>query len=169
MGAKAWLKANDETIDGSSNFVVRYQTMVNFEQKRSRPRPAWFLAEAEKFRADSCEPLKSAVARKEIAFNALARGAYPGTALPPKTLEGITTVGYWDAKSNQTWGLDWHRNEGIELTYLARGRIAFAVDNTAFPLSHGHLTVTRPWQLHRVGNPLDSRQSVTLDHSRFES
>jgi AraC-like DNA-binding protein len=128
--------------------------MVNFEQKDQWTRAALFLADSEKFRADSCEPLKAAVARNEIAFNALGRGAYPGHRLAPKTLEGLTTIGYWDARSDQTWGLDWHRNEGIELTYLARGKIAFAVDKTDFPLSHGHLTVTRPWQLHRVGNPL---------------
>jgi AraC-like DNA-binding protein len=128
--------------------------MVNIEQTGHRPRSALFLADSEKFRADSCESLKAAVARNEIAFNALARGAYPGHRLPSKTLEGITTVGYWDAKTDQTWGLDWHRNEGVELTYLARGKIAFAVDRTNFPLSHGDLTITRPWQLHRVGNPL---------------
>jgi AraC-like DNA-binding protein len=128
--------------------------MVNFEQTGPRPRPTSFVAESERLRADSCEPLKAAVAKNEIAFNALARGAYPGRRLPQKVLEGIMTVGYWDARSNQTWGLDWHRNEGIELTYLARGKIAFAVDKTDFQLSHGHLTVTRPWQLHRVGKPL---------------
>jgi AraC-like DNA-binding protein len=128
--------------------------MVNFEQTGPRPRPTSFVAESERLRADSCEPLKAAVAKNEIAFNALARGAYPGRRLPQKILEGIMTVGYWDARSNQTWGLDWHRNEGIELTYLARGKIAFAVDKTDFQLSHGHLTVTRPWQLHRVGKPL---------------
>ena len=120
---------------------------------KPEPRPTSFVAESERLRADSFEPLKAAVAKNEIAFNALARGAYPGRRLPQKVLEGIMTVGYWDARSNQTWGLDWHRNEGIELTYLARGKIAFAVDKTDFQLSHGHLTVTRPWQLHRVGKP----------------
>ncbi len=28
----------------------------------------------------------------------------------------VRTVGYWNAKHDQGWGLDWHRNEGIELT-----------------------------------------------------
>ena len=130
--------------------------MVNFEQTGPRPRPTSFVAESERLRADSCEPLKAAVAKNEIAFNALARGAYPGRRLPQKVLEGIMTVGYWDARSNQTWGLDWHRNEGIELTYLARGKIAFAVDKTDFQLSHGHLTVTRP------STGLDVRRAVKL-------
>jgi AraC family L-rhamnose operon regulatory protein RhaS len=127
--------------------------MVNFEQTARRPRPTCFLADSEKFQADTCEPLKAAVSRNEVEFNALARSAYPGRHLPPKTLEGVMSIGYWDARSNQSWGLDWHRNEGIELTYVARGKVAFAVDLTEFPLSHGHLTITRPWQLHRVGDP----------------
>jgi hypothetical protein len=31
--------------------------------------------------------------------------------------------------------------------------MAFAVDRIDYNLSRGNLTVTRPWQLHRVGNP----------------
>jgi len=127
--------------------------MVNFEHDARRSRPTCFLADSGKFQADTCEPLKAAVARNELDFNALARRAYPGHRLPEKTLEGVMSVGYWDARCNQSWGLNWHRNEGVELTYVARGKVAFAVDDTDYPLSHGHLTVTRPWQLHRVGNP----------------
>ena len=59
----------------------------------------------------------------------------------------------WDAVGIQNWGLDWHRNEGVELTYLARGKLEFLVDNEEFLLQNGDLTVTRPWQRHRVGNP----------------
>jgi AraC family L-rhamnose operon regulatory protein RhaS len=68
-------------------------------------------------------------------------------------LPELSTVGFWDATAPQDWGLDWHRNEGIELTYLSRGRLDFAVDGRAYPLESGHLTITRPWQMHRVGNP----------------
>jgi AraC family L-rhamnose operon regulatory protein RhaS len=49
--------------------------------------------------------------------------------------------------------LDWHRNEGIELTMLESGSLHFAVDDQEFPLTPGDLTITRPWQPHRVGNP----------------
>jgi AraC family L-rhamnose operon regulatory protein RhaS len=65
----------------------------------------------------------------------------------------MMSVGYWDARQDQSWGLDWHRNEGIEITYLARGKTGFAVDGNEYTLSRGNLTITRPWQLHRVGNP----------------
>ncbi len=73
--------------------------------------------------------------------------------MPGNLLPEVSTVGFWDATGNQTWGLDWHRNEGIELTYLARGRTEFLVDEEAFALDSGDLTITRPWQRHRVGNP----------------
>src|ERR1700751_6165312 len=72
--------------------------MVNFEQDVRRPRPTCFLADSEKFRADTCEPLRAAVGRNELDFNALARCAYPGHRLPPQTLEGVMSVGYWDAR-----------------------------------------------------------------------
>jgi AraC-like DNA-binding protein len=103
--------------------------------------------------ADTCEPLKQAVARGEVALVARARGAYPGLSLPATELDEILTVGYWDANCKQRWGLDWHRNEGIELTYVARGRVAFAVDQQEYVLKRGALTITRPWQPHRVGSP----------------
>ena len=68
-------------------------------------------------------------------------------------LPGVKTVGFWDARCAQEWGLDWHRNEGIELTFLERGGADFAVDRHACRLRPGDLTITRPWQRHRVGNP----------------
>ncbi|MEJ2288589.1 MAG: AraC family transcriptional regulator, partial [Deinococcales bacterium] len=52
-----------------------------------------------------------------------------------------------------SWGLGWHRNEGIELTYVSRGKTGFALDDRTFLLTRGDLTVTRPWQEHRVGDP----------------
>jgi len=73
--------------------------------------------------------------------------------VPADLLPEVSTVGFWDATGTQTWGLDWHRNEGIEITYLARGRTDFLVDAESFLLESGHLTITRPWQRHRVGNP----------------
>jgi AraC family L-rhamnose operon regulatory protein RhaS len=86
-------------------------------------------------------------------MHGFARRSYPGIPLPPKMLPEVCSVGFWDAVGTQNWGLDWHRNEGIELTYLARGKLAFLVDNEQFLLQNGDLTVTRPWQKHRVGNP----------------
>jgi len=116
-------------------------------------RPAVFFSLGETYHADRCEPLREAVRRGEVRLSALVRRGYPGRELPPKMLPEVSTVGFWDATIPQSWGLDWHRNEGIELTYLARGKTDFQVDNESFKLESGHLTITRPWQRHRVGNP----------------
>lgn len=116
-------------------------------------RSAIFLSPAGTYHADRCEPLRRAVARGEVRLHSFARRGYPGRLLPPRLLPEVSTVGFWDATGTQSWGLDWHRNEGIELTYLARGKTEFLVDDEKFLLESGHLTVTRPWQEHRVGNP----------------
>ena len=85
---------------------------------------------------------------------ALGRGSYPGTPLPKKDLKEISLVGYWNAASNQSWGLDWHRNEGLELAFVEAGQVPFVIDGCKpVLLEPGQLTITRPWQRHRVGNP----------------
>jgi AraC family L-rhamnose operon regulatory protein RhaS len=114
---------------------------------------AVFLSDGEVYHADRCEPLRAAVRRGEVRLNALVRRGYPGRPFTPQMLPEISTVGWWDATGPQSWGLDWHRNEGIELSYLSRGRIDFQVDEESFVLQNGHLTITRPWQKHRLGNP----------------
>jgi AraC-like DNA-binding protein len=115
--------------------------------------PAAFRAPGGLVHADTCAPLTAAAGRGEVRMSALVRGAYPGTPLPPRALPGVRTVGSWDAPRDQSWGLDWHRNEGVELTYLSSGRLAFATEDAPFDLRPGDLTVTRPWQVHRVGAP----------------
>jgi AraC family L-rhamnose operon regulatory protein RhaS len=118
------------------------------------------------YHADRCERLRQAAAAGRVRLEALARRGYPGRELPARMLPEMSTVGFWDAPGDQDWGLDWHRNEGIELTYLSRGRLDFAVDDGGrlaaqtpatrcqkYLLENGHLTITRPWQAHRVGNP----------------
>jgi len=105
------------------------------------------------FQADTCAPLAAAVQRGRVQFAALVRGHYPGRRLSPSALPGVKSLGFWDARYAQSWGLDWHRNEGIELTFLERGGLAFAVDRQVCQLKPDDLTITRPWQPHRVGNP----------------
>jgi AraC family L-rhamnose operon regulatory protein RhaS len=114
---------------------------------------ALFTSPGEKYHADRCEPLRQGVRRGEVRLVAFSRRSYPGRSLPAGMLPEVSTVGFWDAAGSQSWGLDWHRNEGIELTYLARGRTAFLVDKEEFLLESGSLTITRPWQRHRLGNP----------------
>lgn len=114
---------------------------------------AIFLSPDATYHADRCEPLIQAVERGEVRLSALVHRGYPGRPLPQRLLPEISTVGYWDAAGTQRWGLDWHRNEGIEFTYVSRGRTAFLVEGHSFSLDPGDLTITRPWQKHRVGNP----------------
>jgi AraC family L-rhamnose operon regulatory protein RhaS len=102
---------------------------------------------------DNCAPLTAAAEAGRVQLSALARGHYPGSPLRPHEAPGLRTAGLWDAPQQQDWGLDWHRNEGIEITYLARGSLDFAVDQREWVLRSGQLTITRPWQRHRVGNP----------------
>ena len=105
------------------------------------------------YQADTCAPLTAAVRRGLVQLATLVRGHYPGRKLARHALPGVKTVGFWDTRYPQDWGLDWHRNEGIELTFLERGSVEFAVDRQICQLRPDDLTITRPWQRHRVGNP----------------
>ena len=105
------------------------------------------------YEADTCRSVVRAVEAGQLQHVALARGQYPGRRLARNALPGVKTVGFWDADRVQDWGLDWHRNEGIELTFLESGRLGFAVDGQEFSLEPDDLTFTRPWQQHRVGDP----------------
>lgn len=118
-----------------------------------KPGVAVFRTADHRYYADTCEPLRRAVAEGQVRLSARVHGAYPGLPLPPDTLLEVRTVGHWAADHDQAWGLDWHRNEGVEFTYVARGRVGFGVNAESHPLKSGDLTVTRPWQRHRVGAP----------------
>ncbi|MCY7303605.1 MAG: AraC family transcriptional regulator [Thermoleophilia bacterium] len=108
---------------------------------------------SESYVADSCEPVKLAVANGQIEITAAGRGAYPGVPLPDDALPELTSVGAWNVARAQDWGLDWHRNEGLELTFVAAGKLDFAVSTSSHVLRRGGVTITRPWQPHRVGGP----------------
>ena len=112
-----------------------------------------FKRSDEAWHADTCAPLSEAVERGEVRLETLARGNYPGEPIQGHALSGVRTVGYWDAKQPQAWGLDWHRNEGIEFTFLETGRLDFATEDQSHELLPGRIAITRPWQLHRIGNP----------------
>ncbi|GAA3596413.1 AraC family transcriptional regulator [Flavivirga amylovorans] len=104
------------------------------------------------YHADTCLPLIDAFKRKKLKFKALARHTYPGDRLDENTL-GLNSIGYWDANEPQDWGLDWHRNEGIEFHFLESGSMPYAQENKEVLLMPNHLTITRPWEAHKVGNP----------------
>lgn len=106
-----------------------------------------------RYEADACEALKSAARRGDVALEGLARGSYPGEPMPPGWVPEVRSIGVWDAARPQDWGLAPHRNEGIEFTFLSRGRLEFEVDGHPYLLRRGDLTITRPWQVHAVGGP----------------
>jgi AraC-like DNA-binding protein len=107
----------------------------------------------ETYRADSCRPLTDAAETGGLHLGAICHGHYPGKALPPHVLSGLKMAGFWDAPEPQNWGLPWHFNEGIELTFLETGSLDFAVDGKEYSLKPDDLTIVRPWQQHRVGKP----------------
>lgn len=119
----------------------------------ARVLPPIFKDQGRTYRADACLPVVEAICQGRIGHAALSRGQYPGRPMPRGALPGVRTVGFWDAEQDQDWGLDWHRNEGLELTFLERGTLPFAAEDQRYRLRAGDLTVTRPWQPHRLGEP----------------
>lgn len=116
-------------------------------------RRSGFRRNGEELRVDTCEPLKRATTAGEVRLEALGRDNYPGQRLPDDDLPELRMAGWWDAHNAQNWGLDWHCNEGIEIGYLSAGRLPFAVRDRTLEVEPGGVTITRPWQRHRVGNP----------------
>lgn len=102
--------------------------------------------------SDNCRDLQAAARRGEVELHAWTRGSYPGTPLEER-LPGICTVGFWDAKYPQSWGLATHCNEGFKIAYLARGSLDLVVDDVAHPFAQGQFIIIRPWQLHSMGGP----------------
>lgn len=122
-------------------------TSVKINTQKIQP----YVADDIVYYADTCLPLVDAVLRKKLKFKALARYTYPGDRLTDDTL-GLNTIGYWDASEPQDWGLDWHRNEGIEIHFLESGSMPYSQDGKETKLLPNHLTITRPWEAHKVGN-----------------
>jgi AraC-like DNA-binding protein len=106
-----------------------------------------------RFAIDSCAPQSAAARGGKIKLQALSKGHYPGTLLQPDQLPGITSIGFWDGSGAQDWGLEAHRNEGVEICFMETGVMAFSVEAKDFKLRSGHFTITRPWQLHKLGAP----------------
>jgi AraC family L-rhamnose operon regulatory protein RhaS len=105
------------------------------------------------YSADACSPVTNAVGRGELSLHAYVRGQYPGRPLPKTDLPGLRTVGFWNTVDPQHWGLDWHRNEGIEVTFLLNGKEVYETSTGRWDLNVGDVTVCPPWQSHRIGAP----------------
>jgi len=105
------------------------------------------------FQRDPCIAQQEAIEAGKISFRGLTHGHYPGICLPQDALPGLRSIGFWDAVGMQDWGMELHRNEGLEISLLETGSMDFTVEKSIFHLVPGTLTVTRPWQLHRHGVP----------------
>ncbi|MCF6334083.1 MAG: helix-turn-helix transcriptional regulator [Draconibacterium sp.] len=105
------------------------------------------------YEADSCIPLRAAWNKRELELTTLARGTYPGKMLAKDELTGVKSVGYWNIKKLQNWGLDWHTNEGIEICLLESGTLDFLIKDEKIKLQTNDITITRPWILHKIGTP----------------
>jgi len=112
-----------------------------------------YRAGAETLRADDCRPLIQAVREGDIALHALARSHYPGAPLKVSEVPGVCSLGFWHVTGEQRQGLSPHRNEGIELTCALQGETPVMVDGRTYSLRPGEIMITRPWQLHSVGDP----------------
>jgi AraC-like DNA-binding protein len=115
--------------------------------------PLIYQKGSSRFQIDSCAPQLAAMRGGKIELHALSNGLYPGIRLKRRQLSCISTLGFWNAVRPQDWGLDLHRNEGVEICFLETGAIPFSVGTKNFSLQSGHFTITRPWQLHRLGAP----------------
>lgn len=111
------------------------------------------MTDEEIYYPDSCTSLANAWSEGQVELHALARGTYPGYSLKDNELKGIKSIGYWNSEKIQNWGLDWHRNEGIELCLLETGNLSFLLNDQQFELEPNSLTITRPWILHKLGTP----------------
>src|SRR6266851_1320852 len=105
------------------------------------------------YEIDTCEPQVRAVREGKIKLHALTKGHYPGAKLSSSVLPGLNSIGFWDGAGAQDWGLDEHRNEGVEISLLETGKMGFTADQRHYDLVPGSLTITRPWQLHKIGDP----------------
>jgi AraC family L-rhamnose operon regulatory protein RhaS len=111
-------------------------------------------------RADDCLPLVQAVEEGRMTLHALARGHYPGERLKAAEVPGVCSVGYWQTLGNLQHGLSPHRNEGVEVTMPLQGETPVMVDRKGFVLHTGEVMITRPWQLHSVGEPCFAKGKV---------
>lgn len=121
--------------------------------KNTQNSEAVYRASNERYAIDACLPQRQAIDAGKVGFHALSHGHYPGTWISPETLPGVSSLGYFDVIGSQDWGIPSHRNEGIEICYQATGESVLTVDGEVYHSTANTLSLTRPWQLHSLGDP----------------
>ncbi|GGJ27004.1 helix-turn-helix transcriptional regulator [Deinococcus roseus] len=114
---------------------------------------ATIQAEERTYCQDTCAPLKAAARAGTLDLLAWGHDLYPGRSFEKHMVPEVRSVGTWNAPRKQDWGMDWHRNTGLEFGYVERGKLGFALETDSWLLHTGTLTLTRPFQRHRLGHP----------------
>ena len=112
-----------------------------------------FRSGSDTYRIDSQVAQRHALATGRAQIRGLTHGNYIGSPLPNGALPGLSSVGWMNMVGEQDWGIESHRNEGVEIVFVEAGETPFMVDGDRADIRAGDLTVTRPWQLHQLGNP----------------
>lgn len=99
---------------------------------------------------------------KEYERSSLARGSYFRDHPLPDGYDGVWEVGYWNAKVPQAWGIDHHREAGLHICCLMRGKLTFGTRDHYWELRPGQTYVFLPWQEYHLGNPV-----VGASHARW--
>lgn len=150
----AFERSDGHTLIGMRGVVLQDAAANNITHRVSRSYPSpIYQAGTDRFEIDSCLPQLRAIDEGKIELHALTKGHYPGTRMGKNELPGLASIGFWSCRGAQDWGLEAHRNEGLEIVFLETGSMDFSVDGQLHALQSGHLTLTRPWQLHKLGNP----------------
>ncbi len=102
---------------------------------------------------DSCDAQRRAIADGKILFQGVSHGVYPGQRLKHADLPGLSGAGHWETRGAQDWGVPEHRNEGIELCWSESGDNTLGVGDHSHRLTPAVVSVTRPWEPHRLGSP----------------
>ena len=124
------------------------------------PEPPVYRAGTRTYTIDDCAPQLEAIREGRVQHRAYSNGLYPGDPIDSETLPGLSGIGYLDTVGWQEWGTKPHRNEGVEFCFLESGSTVFALGRQQYDLGPGSLTISRPWQLHRLGDP-------QIGHSRL--
>ncbi|TWU31419.1 hypothetical protein [Novipirellula artificiosorum] len=91
----------------------------------------------DRFSVDRCLPQRSAIEANKVGFHGLSHGHYPGTLIPGDMLPGIASMGFFDVADEQDWGMEEHRNEGIEICLQETGMSDLTVDGVRHRMPPG--------------------------------
>lgn len=131
---------------------IERRRILNIVVHSKFPAPI-YRSDSEQYEIDTCAPQIEAIETGKIELHAISKGHYPGKRMKSNILPGLVNIGFWNCRRAQDWGLNSHRNEGLEIVFLETGGMGFEVDGQIHQLQAGNLTITRPWQLHRLGDP----------------